>query len=283
MEYEKKDATVIDIAKVGAAVAALSVLTVFLASLGSVMYTRGLFSELGFPASAVGAKAAADMFTVIAYQRCFVLVAVAIIGFIPTQWSRLSEKTNRFIFLTVLLIAVMIMGVSIGTGSQSRAVRIPMGILATIFPFFAGYVFRSAGQEVARYSKVLVIFLGMLAAFSLNLREIGSGHAMKVVSTELNNRETDQGNRFTRTPKDFSVVTLVSKEEVSFLTGGRKVDGGYVYAPTSKAFLRFIAEDESKYFLIEKTSNSSTPCTLRKESVVAMMFEPGSGVSRPTP
>jgi hypothetical protein len=283
MEHTKKESTAIDIAKLGAAVAALSVLTVFLASLGSVMYTRGLFSELGFPASVVSAKAAADIFTVIAYQRCLVLVAVGIIGFIPTRRSRLSEKTHRFIFLTVLAVAIMTMAASIGTGSQSGVVRIPMGILAAILPFFAGFVFRSVGQEGGRYSKVLIICMGVLAAFSLNLREIGSGHAVKVVSTSLNKGETEQGNRFTNTPKDFSVVTLVSKEEVSFLTGGRKLEGGYEYAPTSGSFLRFIAEDESKYFLIEKTNNSKIPFILRKESVVSMMFRLGSGVSRPTP
>jgi hypothetical protein len=282
MDSEKKDSTVIDIAKVGAAVAALSVSTVFLASLGSVMYTRGLFSELGFPASAVSAKAAADMFTVIAYQRCLILVAIGTIGFIPTRWSRLPEKTHRSILLTLSLVALIVMAVSIGTGSQSRLVRIPMGVLATILPLFAGYAFRSAENAGAQYSKVLVICIGVLAAFSLNLREIGSGHAIKVLSTGLNNGETQLENRFTKTPKDFSAVALVSKEEVPFLTGGQKIDGGYLYAPTSEAFLRFIAADESKYFLIEKTRNAKTAFTLRKESVTAMTFKPDSAVSRPT-
>jgi len=41
---ETQDLTAIDIATVGVAIAALSVVTVFMASLASVMYVRGLFS-----------------------------------------------------------------------------------------------------------------------------------------------------------------------------------------------------------------------------------------------
>jgi len=46
------------------------------------------------------------------------------------------------------------------------------------------------------------------------------------------------------------------------------------------AFLRLVAEDDSKYFIIQKTDNGVLPFTVRKEAVVALMFtnsSPGSG------
>lgn len=65
----KANSTAFDIAKVGAAVATWSVLMVFLASLASSCTRGGLFSEMGFPVSAVGVKAAADMFAMLPAAR----------------------------------------------------------------------------------------------------------------------------------------------------------------------------------------------------------------------
>jgi hypothetical protein len=278
MAGEWDDSTTIDVVKIGGALAALSVLTVFLDSFASVMYARGLFSELGFPASAVNVKVGADIFGVVAYGRCFLLVAVGIAGFIPVTWSIIPDKTHERILLTILFVAFIIIGVSVETMSQSPLIRLPMGALASILPLLIGYTFRSTQRTLTQYPKVMVVCVAALLVFGFNLRLTGAGQAMKVISAELDHAKAPIEGSFAKRPKDFSVITLVSKEIVSFLTGGRKLEDGYEYAPQPGAFLRFVAQDESNYFLIEKKGSVITPFTARKDSVTSMMFEPDSGV-----
>jgi hypothetical protein len=281
MAGEWNDSTTVDVVKIGGALAALSILMVFLASLASVLFARGLLSKMGFAPSTISVKAGADMFAVFAYTRCLAFVGIGLVGFIPFPWFRISHRIHQFIVLTIVYVTIAMMALSRGTESQSMVIRLPMGALAFVLPIFIGYTFRSTQNTLTQYPKVLIVCVAALSAFGVNLGLIGSGQAMKVMSAGLDNATTLVDR--SKTTNSFSVVTLVLKEELPFLIGGRKLEGGYEYAPQSGAFLRFIAEDESKYFLIENAGNVITPFTVRKEAVTAMMFRYDSGVSRPNP
>jgi len=275
------NSSAIDIVKIAGAFAAVSALTVFLASLASVMYTRGLFSEFGFPASATSAKAAADMFTVIAYQHCLLAVGFGILGFVPLPRSLLSAKTHRLAFAAMLMGAILLSYIGAETGSQSRLLRIPTGATAALLPLTVGYAFRSTPNTLARYGRVLSACLVAVLAFSVNLRAIGAGHAIKVIASGLSSDKGPAEDRLAKSARDFGVVTLISKEELPFLPSSKKIDGGYEYAPKPEEFVRFVAEDESKYFLLEKRGPQTTAFMVRKEIIAAVVFVPNSAIPRP--
>jgi len=225
---------------------------------------------------------AADMFAVIAYQRCLIAVAVGVVGYLPMRWIMTSHTNRSSLFFVVLTISAVVLAVATGTGWQFRIIRIPTGIFATVLPLIIGYMFRSAPHAHAQYSRLMVACAAVLAVFGANLRLIGAGHAIKVMTTGLTVGIPSFEEKVAKTPKDFMVITLVSKGELPFVLGEHKVSGGYTYVPKPSEFLRFVAEDESKYYLIANKAQKLIPFVVRRDVIAAMMFEPGPGVPRPT-
>jgi hypothetical protein len=268
-----RDATAIDIVKIGGILAALSVLIVFLVSFGSAVFARGLLISLGFPPSAIGVKPAADMFAVISYQRCLLFMLCGLTGFIPLPWHRLlPNRLHIVLSLGLIILVIIVARIEMALDIQSGFGRIFFEFMTLLSPVIVGYSLMSV-QTVERYPLAIFGAMVVLMAFGTNIRSIALSEAREVKRAGSDEDKVSFGADLAKSNKDFGIVTIIVKENLGFLTGGVKSDGGYEYEPQSTAFLRLIAEDDSRYFMIEKTDNGILPFTVRKEAVIAVMFK----------
>jgi hypothetical protein len=148
-------------------------------------------------------------------------------------------------------------------------------VATLIAPTIVGYSLLSV-KSVARYPLAIVASMVVLLAFGTNIRSIALVEAEKVKRADVNEEMVSVGTSQSTPIRDFGVVTIISKEQLEFLPGGLKIDGAYEYGPQPTAFLRLITEDDSNYFIIEKSGVKVVPVTVRKEAVIAVMFRNAS-------
>jgi|HubBroStandDraft_6_1064221.scaffolds.fasta_scaffold101090_4 hypothetical protein len=277
---QARDSTAIDIVKLGGTLAALSVLIVFLVSFGSAIFARGLLISLGFPSSTIGVKAAADMFAVISYRKCLIFLLCGLLGFIPWDLDWLPDRLRLALSLGTIICVMIVVRIEIMSNSPFG--RPFFELTTSVAPATVGFSLISV-KSVVRYPLAMFASLVVLLAFGVNIRSIAVLEADQIKQAGINEYIVSVDSGAGKPVNDFAIVTMIAKESLGFLAGGVKVDGGCEYAPQPAAFLRLIAEDDSRYFLIEKTDRDIVPFTVRKEAIIALTFKDGSVTSGKAP
>jgi len=265
---QARDGAAIDIVKLGGILAALSVLVVFLVSFGSAIFARSLLISLGFPSSTIGIKAATDMFAVISYQKCLMFVLFGLLGFIPWDLDWLPDRLHLWVSLGAVTLVMAVIRIEIMLNPASG--RTFFDIVTSASALTVGYSLISV-RSVARYPLAMFASIVVLLGFGVNIRLIAVVESNEIAEAAINHVITF-GTKKTMPVNDFAVVAIIAKENLGFLAGCVKVDGGCEYAPQPTAFLRLIAEDDSRYFMIEKSDKGIVPFTVRKEAVTVLKF-----------
>jgi hypothetical protein len=262
-------------AAVGVATAAL----IFLAFYFSSNFARGLFLSMGFPPSLVSFRTAIDMFPEVGIQYSSTLCGAVAGGFFFARHflhSTSSPQTKprrspKFLLGFVLLLLFSIVAIST-LEITDDVFELIVVLIVFVGPMSVGFCYRMIVNPFMRMLLTALALFSCCYIYAYHLYMFGKNQGEEVMASR-SPTSTEGGLAVFKT-QEFPVVSVVSEERLAFLTTPREFYGkGFMYEPSTNAFIRLIVRDGSNTYFLEHADTNVRAIAISNDRIGQILFK----------
>ena len=262
-------------AAVGVATAAL----IFLAFYFSSNFARGLFLSMGFPPSLVSFRTAIDMFPEVGIQYSITLCGTVAGGFFfarhflhsTSSHQTKPRRSSKILLGCVLLLLFSIMLIS--TLEITHEVFELIVVLVIFFgPMSVGFCYRMIEAPFMRMLLTAFALLNCFYIYTYNVYRFGKNQGEEVMASRW--ATSTEGGLAVFKTQEFPVVSVVSEERLAFLTTPRELhEKGFMYEPSTNAFIRLIMRDGSNTYFLEHSDRNVRAIGISNDRIGQILFQ----------
>jgi len=266
----------VTVAQTAAVIGFLSVVVVFLASLGGWSFARGIAAVIPLPNRLFGIRASFDAFSSVVVQNVGAFatavgfgVAIGVLVPVP-RWLlwRLFYMTAASVQFTLALA-----GISDVDKHASRSALLT--VISEIAPSIVAFMLAAADVESFRLMVAMLFCPALPLLYALRLYNRGKRAAADIIKrVDLAPRDHERALSSVKI-QDYPLLTLCASQELALPIQGISRQSQFIYQSRSNAFMKLLATDDTYIYVVANVSGKVHSAAIAKAVVSQMVFARG--------